>query len=254
MATFVLVHGGWHGAWCWERLIPLLQAAGHRVFAPTMTGFAERANLLTPEVGISTHIQDIVQVIENHNLEKVILLGHSYGGMIITGVVDRVPDCIAHLVYLDTFVPKDGESMADIVPNNVRGLRKEALAHGDGWRVAPLHAMPFGIEEVFGVSQEPDLSWVKSMVTPQSLKTFEERLHLRNPDIVSSKPRTHIYCTGGGTFLNRTFFNIMRRTLMRRTLAPAGPGWRLRQLPTGHDCMITMPRELAGLLLEIAEI
>lgn len=252
MATFVLVHGGWHGAWCWKKLTPLLQSAGHQVFTPTMTGMGERSNELTPDIGISTHIQDVVQVIEDNHLEKVILLGHSYGGMIITGVVDRVPDCIAHLVYLDTFVPRDGESMADVVPNNVSGLRKEALAHGDGWRVAPLHAMPFGIEEVFGVTQEPELSWVKSMITPQPLKTFEEHLNLRNPDIVSSKPRTHIYCSGSGPYYYRTLFNIMRMTLMRRTMPPTGPGWRLRRLPTGHDCMITMPRELADLLLEIA--
>lgn len=241
MATYVLVHGAWHGAWCWKKLVPLLQAAGHQVFAPSLTGLAERANLLTPDVGLSTHIQDIVQVIENNHLEEVILVGHSEGAMVITGVVDQVPEHVGHLVYLDTFVPKDGESMADIAPLVIRLFRRQARIHGNGWRVDPPR------QETYGVTKEPDSSWVKAMVTPQPLKTFEEPLHLRNPDIVALKPCTHILCTGD------TVRNILRNFLFRRALPPAGPNWRLRQLPTGHDCMITMPRELADLLLEIAD-
>jgi pimeloyl-ACP methyl ester carboxylesterase len=243
MATYVLVHGAFHGAWCWKKLIPLLEAAGHPVFAPSLTGLAERANLLTPEVGLSTHIQDIVQVIQNHHLEDVILVGHSQGAMVITGVVDRIPEHVSHLVYLDTFVPKDGESMADIAPLVIRVFRREARLHGDGWRVYP----PRGLATGLGVTQEPDKSWVNAMVTPQSLKTFEEHLHLRNPDIVSLEPCTHILCTGD------RMRNIMRNILFRRALPPTGPNWRSRRLPTGHGCMITMPRELADLLLEIAD-
>jgi pimeloyl-ACP methyl ester carboxylesterase len=241
MAAYVLVHGVFHGQWCWKKLIPLLQAAGHQVFAPSLTGLAERANLLTPDVGLSTHIQDIVQVIENNHLDEVILVGHSYGAMVITGAVDQIPDHVGHLVYLDTFVPKDGESMADIAPLVVRRFRTQARTHGNGWRVDPPD------EDTYGVTKEPDSSWVKAMVTPQSLKTFEEHLQLQNPDIVSLKPRTHILCTGRGILVF-----ILRNILFRRTLPPTGSNWRLRQLPTGHDCMITMPRELADLLLEIA--
>jgi hypothetical protein len=158
--------------------------------------------------------------------------------MVITGVVDQVPERIAHLVYLDTFVPRDGESMADISPIVIRLLRKQAQAHGDGWRVDP--------QGTYGVTTEPDLSWVRRSVTPQPLKTLEQPLHLKNPAIVSAKPRTHIDCTGGGFF-----FSLMRRILARRALPPTEAGWRLRQLPTGHDAMITMPRELADLLLEV---
>jgi len=158
--------------------------------------------------------------------------------MVITGVVDQVPERIAHLVYLDTFVPRDGESMADIAPIVIRLLRKQAQAHGDGWRVDS--------QGTYGVTTEPDLSWVRSKVTPQPLKTFEQPLHLKNPTIVSAKPRTHIDCTGGGFF-----FSLMRHLLARRALPPTEAGWRLRQLPTGHDAMITMPRELADLLLEV---
>ncbi|MGE5141672.1 MAG: alpha/beta fold hydrolase [Rudaea sp.] len=246
MATFVLVHGGWHGGWCWQKVIPLLQAAGHQVYAPTLTGLGDRASLLTPDVGLDTHIQDIVSLLEEKDLHDVILVGHSYSAMVITGVVDRVPDRIAHLVYLDTFVPHDGESMADISPMLIRLLRRQARRHGDGWRVDPPREMPFAGKGILGVTTEPDLSWLRSNLTPQSLKTIEQPLHLRNPAIVSTKPRTHIYCTGNGFF-----YSFIQHLVGRRSLPPTEPGWRLRRLPTGHDAMITMPRELADLLLEV---
>ncbi|MGO8951444.1 MAG: alpha/beta fold hydrolase [Ktedonobacterales bacterium] len=238
MATFVLVHGGWHGGWCWQKVIPFLEAAGHEVYAPTLTGLAERASELSPEVGLDTHIQDIVGLLEEKHLHGVILVGHSYGGMVITGVVDQVPERIAHLVYLDTFVPRDGESVADVSPMVIRLLRIQAQIQDDGWRIAP--------QGTYGVTTEPDRSWVRRSVTPQPLKTFEQRLHLKNPAIVSTKPRTHIDCTGSGFV-----FSLMRHILAPRALPPTEAGWRLRQLPTGHDAMITMPKELADLLVEV---
>jgi pimeloyl-ACP methyl ester carboxylesterase len=207
------------------------------VYAPTLTGLAERAAELSPEVGLETHIQDIVSLLSEKDLHGVILVGHSYGAMVITGVVDAMPERIAHLVYLDTFVPRSGESMADISPMVIRLLRKQAQAHGDGYRVAS--------RGTYGVTEEPDRSWVLRSVTPQPLKTFEQPLHLKNPAIVSATPRTHIDCTSG------SFFSLMRRLLGRRALPPTEAGWRLRQLPTGHDAMITMPRELADVLLEV---
>src|ERR1700751_2852840 len=131
MAIFVLVHGAWFGGWCWQKVIPFLEAAGHEVHAPTCTGLAERAPELSPEVGLDTHIHDIVGLVEEKNLHGVILVGHSYGGMVITGVVDQVPQRIAHLVYLDAFVPRDGESIVASLPIIIYLLRKK----GDGWRV-----------------------------------------------------------------------------------------------------------------------
>ncbi|HLZ25537.1 MAG TPA: alpha/beta hydrolase family protein [Ktedonobacterales bacterium] len=238
MATFVLVHGGWHGGWCWQKVIPFLEAAGHEVYAPTLTGLAERASELSPDVGLDTHIQDIVGLLEGKDLQGVILVGHSYGGMVITGVVDRAPERIAHLVYLDTLVPRDGESIASVSPMVFRLLRKQAQAHGDGWQIAS--------HGDYGVTTEPDRSWVLSKVTAQPLKTYEQPLHLTNPAIVSTKPRTHIDCTGSGVV-----FALMRHLLAPRALPPTEAGWRLRQLPTGHDAMIMMPRELAELLLEV---
>src|SRR5580704_8924821 len=196
MATFVLVHGAWFGGWCWQKVIPLLKAAGHEVYAPTLTGLAERASELSPAVGLDTHIHDIVGLLEEKNLHGVILVGHSYGGMVITGVVDQVPERIAHLVYLDTFVPRDGESMTSISRIVIWILRKQTRA--DGWRVDS--------RGTYGVTTEPDRSWVLSKVTPQPLKTFEQPLHLKNPAIVSTKDRTHIDCKGTGFF-----FSLMQR-------------------------------------------
>jgi pimeloyl-ACP methyl ester carboxylesterase len=241
MATFVLVHGGWHGGWCWQKVIPFLEEAGHEVYAPTLTGLAERASELSPDVGLETHIQDIKGLLVEKHLQGVILVGHSYGGMVITGVVDQVPERIAHLVYLDTFVPRDGEAMADISPLVKRWLRKQAQAHGDGWRVES--------HGTYGVTTEPDRSWVLRSVTPHPLKTLAQPLHLKNPAIVSTKPRTHIECTGG--FLFSLMQRILATILAPRALPPREAGWRLRQLPTGHDAMITAPRELADLLLEV---
>ena len=250
MATYLLVHGGWHGAWCWKKVIPLFQQAGQQLFTPTLTGLGEKANLLSPDVGLSTHIQDIVQAIEENDLHDVILLGHSYSGMVITGAADRVPERIRHLVYLDAVLPRDGESMASIAPLVINRLRREARLHGDGWRVPPPE-LPFGIGGLYGVTREPDLSWVRASVCPQPLKTFDEPLHLNDPQIVSKRPRTFIRCTRGmPVFLVR----MMERFAGDRTVGPSTPGWRFRQLATAHDCMITAPRELTDLLLEIAPL
>lgn len=241
MATFVLVHGAWHGGWCWQKITPFLEAAGHEVYAPTLTGLAERAAELSPEVGLNTHIQDIVDVLVDKDLQGVILVGHSYGGMVITGVVDQASERIAHLVYLDTFVPRDGEAMVDVSPLVIRPLlRRQARA--DGWRIDSRGS--------YGVTSEPDRSWVLSQVTPQPLKTLEQPLHLKHPAIVSTKPRTYIECISGG-FFSLSMQRVLAHILAPRALPPTDAGWRLRHLPTGHDAMITMPKELADLLLEV---
>src|SRR5207248_5461012 len=116
MTTFVLVHGAWHGGWCWRKLTPLLREKGHDVFTPTLTGLGERVHLAGPEVGLGVHVQDVASVIEYENLHDVVLVGHSYGGMVIAGVAGRLPERLAHLVYLDAYAPEDGQAMTDLVP------------------------------------------------------------------------------------------------------------------------------------------
>jgi pimeloyl-ACP methyl ester carboxylesterase len=241
MANYILVHGGWHGAWCWYKVVPLLQAAGHHVYAPTLTGLGEQAALLTPEVGLDTHIQDVVNLIETQDLQQVILVGHSYSGMVITGVADSVPGRIAQLVYLDAVVPHDGQSMVDIGPFLGTILRREANKNGDGWRVNPPGERR---GRLYDVTEEPDLSLVRSKVTPQPLKTFTQPLHLTHPDAVAAIPHTYIECTRRGAIV----------WLMRRLMQglPSGPGWNRRTLASGHDAMIIAPQALADLLLEFA--
>ena len=239
MATYVLVHGAWHGGWCWRKLVPLLESARHRVVTPTLTGLGERADLLTHDVGLGTHIADVVGLIEEDNLSEVVLVGHSYAGMVITGAADRVRDRIRRLVYLDTFVPRDGDSMRSVAPIVIGVFLLQARLRGDGWRVTP------PTPEQFGVTEEPDRTWVKSSLTAHPLKSLNDHLSLTDPQIVSRFPRTHIYCGHGG-HLER----LAQRALARRPQPPLDPGWRLRSLDTGHDCMITAPRRLADLLLE----
>src|SRR5438445_13579590 len=136
MATIVLVHGAWGGA-SWERFVaPRLRAAGHLVFAPTLTGLGDRSHLSSPEVDLATHVQDVANVLFYEDLTDAILAGHSYGGMVVTGVAGRMPERLRRLVYLDAFVPEDGQSLFDLVgAERAASMRARAAANGDGWRV-----------------------------------------------------------------------------------------------------------------------
>lgn len=233
MATFVLVHGAWHGGWCWKRVTPLLRAVGHEVFTPTLTGLGERAHLLAPSVDLETHIQDVLGVLQCEDLGRVILVGHSYGGMVITGVAGRAPERLAHLVYLDAFVPRNGQSLYDLVPPERRALYDEwARAKGEGFR------LPSPPLEYFGVTAEPDVQWVTPRLLPQPLATLTNPVQLTHS--VADLPRTYIACTQHtGPF----------RQFAQRAQREAG--WRYRELPAVHDVMITAPRDLVALLLEV---
>lgn len=246
MSTYLLIHGAFHGGWVWQRVTPLLEDAGHRVLAPSLVGLGDRAHLLNADVGLDTHVQDLVDLVTAEDLTDIVLVGHSYAGIVVTALADAVPERIAGLVYLDTFVPRDGEAVADIMPGMVQAFAAAAAATGDGWRVPP-QTEPTGDGGLYGVTEEPDLSWLASMQTPQSLKTFQQPVRLTNPEALEAIPVTHVHCSEGGED-----FKAMRAA-MPRTLPPADlPADRLHVLPTGHDCMITMPRELAGCLITSA--
>jgi pimeloyl-ACP methyl ester carboxylesterase len=187
MATFVLVHGAWHGGWCWKKVTPLLRAAGHEVFTPTLTGLGERAHLLTPAVGLETHIEDVLGVLYYEDLRQVVLVGHSYGGMVITGVAGRAADRVAHLVYLDAFVPWEGQSLLDLMGVTQAAIvRERTEREGDGWGVPPLPL------ELFGVTEAADHAWAGPRIGMQPLKTFEQPLP--QTGAAAALPRTYMHC------------------------------------------------------------
>ncbi|MEU9454223.1 alpha/beta fold hydrolase [Streptomyces sp. NPDC048277] len=234
MATYLLVHGAWHSGQVWERVVPLLAAEGHRVYAPSLTGHGEKAHLLGPGVGLDTHVDDIVRLITDEDLTEVVLVGHSYAGLVVSAVANQVPDRIGHLVHLDAMVPADGETAADIQPVS-RALIDRALASESGWRVPPLPELPppYGL---FGVTDPADTAWLRGLLSDQSVRSFQQPVHLDNP-AVHTIPRTHIHCVAH-----------VPEGVVRRPVPATQQVW---ELPTGHDCMITMPAELTGLLLKL---
>ncbi|MEU8397050.1 alpha/beta fold hydrolase [Nonomuraea sp. NPDC048892] len=241
MSTYLLVHGAWHSGECWKRVVPLLEAAGHRVFAPSLTGYGDRAHLLGPEVGLDTHVADVVRLITDEDLTEVVLVGHSYAGLVISSVAGQVPGRIAELVYLDAMVPEDGESAADVMPVT-RQLIELAAGSGDGWRVPPMPELP-PPAGLFGVTDPEDVAWLRSMLSDQPVRCLTEPVRLGGP-AARAIPRTHIHCTVGKPE------GVVRRPVPE--VQPNGRPAQVWELPTGHDCMITMPAELTDLLLKLA--
>ena len=229
MATFVLVHGGFSGGWVWRDVASFLSAAGHDTFTPTLTGLGERAHLAHPDIGLATHIQDIIGLIECEDLSQVVLVGHSSSSMVITGVSERVPERLGHLVYLDTAVPKDGQSWLDLLGAELSAILLD-VAHeqGDGWRI-PL------------ISQPPRYQ-------PHPLKTVTDHLAV-NKSEATAIPRTFIHCTAKA---NEGPLALAWPAIDRAAMEAKQAGWRYRTLPTDHSPMHTMPQALADLLLELA--
>ncbi|MET7683767.1 alpha/beta hydrolase family protein [Streptomyces sp. NPDC005423] len=240
MSTYLLVHGAWHSGACWERVVPLLTAAGHRVFTPSLTGYGDRAHLLGPGVGLDDHVDDVVRLIVEEDLTEVVLVGHSYAGLVVSAAANAVPDRIARLVYLDAMVPRDGESAVDVQPMS-QALIDLALRSDSGWRVPPLPELPPPMG-LFGVTDPADVAWLRSTLSDQPVRCLQQPVRLDNPAL-DTIPRTHIHCLAGVPE------GIVRRPVP--AIQPNGDRADVRSLPTGHDCMITMPRELAGLLAEL---
>jgi pimeloyl-ACP methyl ester carboxylesterase len=230
MATYVLVHGAWHGSWCWARVRKALRQQGHEVFTPTLTGVGERSHLLSPQINLDTHIDDVVNLIRWEELTNVILCGHSYGGCVITGVADRIPDRIANLVYVDAFLPHHGESLHDTLPPDQRNLQVElARQHGDGWKVPPIPGEIFGVNPI-------DRAWMDRQCTVQSIATFQQALELRATN--AKKPSTFILAEGWAGSPIPKFYERAK-----------AKGWKTLSVPCGHDVMLDQPRELTAILL-----
>jgi pimeloyl-ACP methyl ester carboxylesterase len=231
-ATFVLIHGAWHGGWCWQRVTPLLRAVGHDVYAPTLTGLGERAHLASRATGLNTHIVDVVSMMQMEDLKDVVLVGHSYAGFVATGAADRSPSRVRTLVYLDAFVPEDGKSLNDFIPPDRRApFEKAGLDKGvhDPFPLAP-----------FGVTKPEDVAWAQPRLRPQPYLTFAHPLKLRGG--APKMPRVFIRCTAPAYPNFEPFAQRFRND----------PAWKYVEVTGGHDAMISNPRGLADALLSLA--
>ena len=234
--TYVLVHGAWHGGWCWRAVADALRAKGHRVFTPTQTGLGERKHLLSRELTLDTFVDDLTNLIEMEELQEIILVGHSFGGSPISGVADRLPDRIGHLVYLDAVVLEDGQSPFSVLPPEVvAGRRKLVAEQGLGIAIPAPPVTAFGIPE-----DHPQASWVRRHLTPHPVGTYESALWLAHP-VGNGRPRTYIHCT------NPVYEPLeASRQWVRRQ-----QGWSWQEIATAHDAMVTAPTDLARMLLDV---
>ena len=236
MATYLLVHGAWHGGWCWTRVADRLRTAGHSVFVPTLTGLGERVHLAGPDVDLDCHIDDVLGVIEAEELDHIVLCGHSYGGQVITPVLDRCVEKFRAAVWLDAFVPEDGQSLMDgWPPERVQGIREQVSRDGDGWKIAP---MP---PDYFGVMNEDDAEWIERRCVPQPIKTFSQAVHLTG---AWKNVPTKMYLLAEG-HPNSSFDRFA-------TPLSQEPDWDVRTVAAGHDVMVDAPDLLTEILLELA--
>jgi pimeloyl-ACP methyl ester carboxylesterase len=229
MADFVLVHGAWHGAWSWKKVLPTLWLGGHRAFPVTLSGVGERAHQSPQGIGLTTHIDDVAAVIEAEELTHAVLVGHSYAGIVITGVADRLGERIARLVYVDAVVPRSGESWSSGHDDKTQRERREAIAR-DG-RLPPPDPAVYGLTGA-------DAEWVKRRQTPQPGGVYDDPLAFDEARI-TRLPRTFIDCTQPALGTIAAMRQRVRQT----------PGWRVVEIPTGHDPMISAPDAFLKALL-----
>ena len=227
MATFVLVHGGWAGSVVWRELAPRLRKAGHDVYAPTLTGIGARKHLLSREIDLNTHIQDVIGVIGDADLSDIVLVGNSYGGMVISGVADRVPEKVASLVYLDAFVPENGQSLLSLLPPDLR----LATVPGEDWLAAPPTSATFGLKR-----PEVIALW-ETKSAPHPLVTLTQPLQLTG-GLGRVKQKIYILATDPARFTQ--FYDKLKND----------PGWTVHTLSCTHFIQLEMPDELTAILLK----
>ena len=246
MTTYVLVGGAWLGGWCWLRVARRLRDEGHDAYPATLTGLGERVHLASPEVDLETHITDVVNLIEYEGLHDVALLGHSYGGLVVTGAADRIPERISELVYLDTVPLPDGSTLIEKFPPDLRKRTEGQVQElGEGWKfpIPPPEELA-NMASLEGVDED-HLRLLYSRATPQPFGTYTQPLRLKNP-AREALPKLGILCS----------FSLAQVKEMIATGNPlfrevAGPEWRFVELPTGHYPMFSRPEDLAELLLEL---
>jgi pimeloyl-ACP methyl ester carboxylesterase len=228
MATFVVAHGAWSAGWAWKKMHPLMAARGHRLITPTYTGLGERGHLARPDIDLDTHIADILGALAFEDLINVNLIGHSYGGMVATGVADRARARVARLIYIDAFAPADGDSVFELLPASARAQRKPSA---DGM-IPPVPMPPD--------TSPDDHAWCDPLRLPQPAKTFEQKLKMQNGAL--TLPRHYIYCTRNAPDDRfRQFYERAKRE-----------GWGADEIDSSHNPHITCPEALADLLDRIA--
>ena len=231
--TFVLVHGAWHGGWCWQRVADRLRGGGHRVFTPTLTGLGERSHLLRTGIDLQTHIADVVNVLKWELLTDVVLCGHSYGGFVISGVAEEMASAIRSIVFLDAFVPRNGETVQDLTGPAVQDGIRSALQRGD-LAILPRPAEAFGVNAA-------DRAWVDRLCVGQPIGTFTDKITLTGArDRIARKSyiRAKSYANPG---FDRAYDALK-----------SDPSWRTYDVPCGHDVMVDAPDRLTEILLEAA--
>ncbi len=231
--TFVLVHGSWHGGWCWRHVADLLEKSGHKVYAPTLTGLGERSHLMSGLITLDTHVTDVANVIKWENLDNVVLVGHSYAGFVVSGVAEKALPSISSIVFLDAFLPDNGQRVVDLTPPELKANALKAAERNEVGRPVP-PAKTFHVNE-------KDQTWVDAKMTPQ-------------PTFVSLQP---IVLTGARE-------KIAKKTYIRATSSPSAvfdnyleklksdPAWRTYSVPCGHDVMVDMPERLSEILIEVS--
>ena len=233
MDTWLVAHGAWSAGWAWKKMRPRLRAEGIELWTPTYTGVGERAHLAHPGITLDTHIADITSVLEWEDLADVSIVAHSYGGMVGTGIVDRAAARIRAIVYLDAFVPANGQSLFDLIgPDGETEMRSRASKDGDGWRVSPNPTPPD--------TQEKDVGWITPRRMPQPLGTFSQPIELLHD--TSAIPRSYIYCQRSAP--GDVFAQFADK-------ARSDPQWQYRELDASHNPHITCPDALCRVLLEL---
>ena len=235
LKTLVLVHGAWHGAWCYGRVEDILFRNGLRTHTPALTGVGERSHLHSPRVNLSTHVMDVVNLIRYRDLSNIVLVGHSYAGMVVTAVADQLAERIAALVYLDAFLPQSGQCLHDLAPPDHVEAQVRSATEANGYAVAPISAAAFNVNEA-------DRAWVDRLCTPQSLATFTERIRLTGR--IDQVPRK-IYVLATGNHPGIGFDRF-------RDAVAGKPRWETLELACGHDVMIDLPQETAAILMSAA--
>jgi pimeloyl-ACP methyl ester carboxylesterase len=240
----VLVHPAWHGGWVWKKVVPLLGQGGHRTYTPTLTGLGERSHLAHRGIRLETHVRDVVQVLEYEDLEDAVLVGHSSSGAVITGVAELVPRRVGRLVYLDAFVPEDGQSVFDLLsPERRKVLEGLVRTEGDGWLLPRFAPAPWEtiVRDSWEVTDDADARWLLSRLCATPVSHFADPVTRKDP-LAAGRPRAYVRC--------RRFANP--RMDQHAAMARSAAGWILRELDTGHHPAITAPHEVARLLLELA--